>query len=482
MVEEHLRIPRGVWAWQGTLLVVSILALPPLVALWLEPSARSVGDAASIVSMAAHPVLLVSAIMLYFAWRLTFDHGLAWLSAAFTGIAIKGLSLAGARAAYGADLSHHATELLFVDLLFVASLVVVLALWRHNPPPVDPIAIGFGLGLLVASLQIGLLQGVTPQIPDWALGLGLAVLVAVYGCFAGSMLRLDTDPAWARGRITVAVLLLGCNRVISNGSLDSPVPGTIALLTDAASAVLLCTAALGLLRLAIRDSTSTVSALHQRMEQVEARNRVDRERLHEINAAIAGIATASRIMHDGSVMAENRRTQLQHLVESEIARLAEMLWPGESTIGEVDLDEALEPVVMAQRVLGRSVDWTPSGHVVIGRREDIAEIVTTLLENAAAHAPGSPVWIGTRDLGETLELTVSDVGPGIPPEATTALFTWGESGPGSHGQGIGLSVARRLAQEIGGTLSHVPTNGCGATFAVRLQHTRKPHDAASASA
>jgi signal transduction histidine kinase len=482
MVKRHLRIPSGVWAWQGTLLVVTLLALPPLVALWLQPSARSVGDAASIVGLAAHPIMLAAAIMLYFAWRLTFDHGLAWLATAFTAIGIKGFSLAGLRSAYGAELSSHAAELLFVDLLFAATVVTMLVLWRRTPPPCDPVVLGFGLGILVAALRIGLLQGTPADIPAWAPAIGLVLLAAMYLAFIGAVLGLGTDPPWARGRITAAVLLLGCNRIISYGTLDNPLPGSLALLADAAGAVLLCTAALGLLRLAIRDSTSTVTALHHRVEQVEARNRLDRERLHEINAAIAGIATASQLMHDGSTIPVERRSQLERMVESEIARLAEMIGPGVSKIREIHLDEVMEPVVTAQWVLGRTVHWTPSGHVVVGRPEDVAEILTTLLENAAQHASGSPVWISARDLGSTLELTVSDVGPGISAEVSPVLFEWGERGPTSHGQGIGLCVAKRLAEGLGGALGHVPTNGCGATFAVTLQLVRTTHGAAGARA
>ena len=477
MVERHLRIPTGVWAWQGTLLVVTVLAMPPLVALWLRPEARTFRDATAIIGLASFPAILAAAIMIYFAWRLTFDHGLAWLSAAFTAVAIKGLSLAGLRAAYGSVLRDDAAALLFVDLLFAATLVIMLLLWRRTPPPFDPVVLGFGLGLLVAVLRIGLLQGEHVVIAPALLITGLGVLAMLYVGVAIPLARLLAETPWARSRIIVAVLLLGCNRIISYSALDHPVPGTLALVTDGLGAALLCTTALGLLRSSIRDNTTTVSALHQQVEQFEARNRLDRERLHEMNTTIAGIATATQLMHDGSAIAGERRSKLERMVEAEIARLAGMIGPGKSLIGPVNLDDALEPVVMAQRVLGRSVDWTPSGHQVVGRREDISEIVTTLLENAAQHAPGSPVWIGARDVGTAVELTVSDVGPGIPPDATSRLFRWGERGPSSNGQGIGLCVARRLAEGLGGTLTVVPTNGCGATFAVRLQPARTAHGA-----
>jgi signal transduction histidine kinase len=120
--------------------------------------------------------------------------------------------------------------------------------------------------------------------------------------------------------------------------------------------------------------------------------------------------------------------------------------------------------------------------MVRGRAEDIAEVVTTLLENAAQHAPGSPVRVAARDIGETLELTVSDLGPGISREVSARLFEWGERGPASHGQGIGLHVARRLVEDLGGTLRTLSTNGRGATFALRLPYERAEHGATRARA
>jgi signal transduction histidine kinase len=118
----------------------------------------------------------------------------------------------------------------------------------------------------------------------------------------------------------------------------------------------------------------------------------------------------------------------------------------------------------------------------VGRSEEITEIVTTLLENAAQHAPGSPVWIATRDLRGSIELTVSDVGPGIPPEVGDSVFAWGRRGPDSRGEGIGLCVAKRLAEGMGGALTCVPTNGCGAIFVVQLEGARKAHDATNVGA
>lgn len=478
MVERHLRIPAGVWAWQGTVLVVTVLALPTLVALWLQPGARTVSDAATILGLAAPPAKLAAAIMLYVAWRLTCDHVLAWLAAAFTASAIKGGSFVALRLTHGAALDDYTSVLLFFDLLFVATVATALTLWRRTPPPVDPVVIGFGFGILVSALRLGLIEGNAAALPGWTTDLALVLLAGAYAMLAVTVARLLGHVPWARTRLTAAVLLFGCNRLATYGAPDDAFASTVDLVTEGLGTVLLCTVALSMLWLSIRESTSTVSELHDRVERVEARSRLDRERLHEINATLAGIVAASRLIHENGIDQE-RRAHLERMVESELARLAAMLDPGGSPIRTVDLDEALEPVVTAQRVLGRSVDWSPSGHHVTGRSEDIAEIVTTLLENAAQHAPGSPVWVACREVDDEVELTVSDVGPGIPPEVGDRIFDWGECGPGSQGQGIGLCVAKRLAEEMGGSLTWAPTNGVGAVFVLRLKLARTPHGAAN---
>ena len=95
----------------------------------------------------------------------------------------------------------------------------------------------------------------------------------------------------------------------------------------------------------------------------------------------------------------------------------------------------------------------------MGRADDIAEVVNVLLENAAVHGGPDAVSVGvSRDLdGHGVTVTVSDQGPGIPPELRERLFDWGVSRPGSPGQGIGLHVAADITHELGGRLELLPT-------------------------
>ncbi|QZY29813.1 sensor histidine kinase [Nocardioides coralli] len=480
------RIPDGVWGWHGTLLVALVCVTPALVAFWLAPETRNVEDAAGIGSLVVHPVVLAAALGLYFAWRLTGEPGQAWLAAAFVALAIKGFSFAALRLAHGPGLVDHSTTLLVTDLLFTATVVAMLWWGRAVPPQLDPLLLGVCLGVVFSAFRIGMVESGRGY-PAAVLGILIfagAGMALLYIAFAVAAATLVPVPAWARIRIVTAVVLLGLNQLVVHQGGEGVGFAVVSILTDLLFAVLLCVAASAVLRLTIRDSTSTVTELSRRVADVEERNRLDRERLHEMDAAIAGIVTASELIHDGTRLSPDRRAQLERMVEAEIARLGGLATRGPrvTPVGPVDLDQAIEPVVVAQRVLGRQVDWTPTGHLVRGRADDITEVVTTLLENAAQHAPGSPVRVAARDIGAAVELTVSDLGPGIPREVSARLFEWGERGPASRGQGIGLNVARRLVEDLGGSLRILSTPGCGATFVLRLPYERAGHGASRARA
>ena len=92
----------------------------------------------------------------------------------------------------------------------------------------------------------------------------------------------------------------------------------------------------------------------------------------------------------------------------------------------------------------------------------VRQVLAVLLDNAAAHGDGA-VTVTARDAGEVLAIDVSDEGPGVVvPEAE--LFVRGAGTAGGHG--IGLALARRLAEAEGGRLRL--TSAHPATFTLLL--------------
>jgi nitrogen-specific signal transduction histidine kinase len=76
--------------------------------------------------------------------------------------------------------------------------------------------------------------------------------------------------------------------------------------------------------------------------------------------------------------------------------------------------------------------------------------------------------VRTADRAETsVEIAVTDNGPGVSPELRRRIFAWGVSGPGSTGQGIGLHTARDLMERQGGYLELVES-GDRTTFVIGI--------------
>jgi signal transduction histidine kinase len=101
-------------------------------------------------------------------------------------------------------------------------------------------------------------------------------------------------------------------------------------------------------------------------------------------------------------------------------------------------------------------------------RDQMVSLFTNLLLNAIeASEPGGEVVIRAADDGGKLVVEVADRGPGIDPAMESRLFTpFATSKP--TGTGLGLSVARRIAQDHGGTLTaeNRPEGGAKMTLTI----------------
>jgi two-component system sensor histidine kinase KdpD len=101
----------------------------------------------------------------------------------------------------------------------------------------------------------------------------------------------------------------------------------------------------------------------------------------------------------------------------------------------------------------------------------IEQAVAKLLANAGSHtAPNLPIEIDAEYTNENLLISVSDRGPGIPPEATERLFEKFYRGDDrkTGGLGLGLSIARGLIEAHGGRLTVENRDGGGARFVIKL--------------
>jgi signal transduction histidine kinase len=112
---------------------------------------------------------------------------------------------------------------------------------------------------------------------------------------------------------------------------------------------------------------------------------------------------------------------------------------------------------------------------VLGDQDRLVQLLLVLVDNASRHSPpGGRVTVSAGSVGgRAAVVRVDDQGPGVPADARETIFEPFARLPGSRagadaGSGLGLPIARRLAELHGGTLVATEAPGGGARFVLSL--------------
>jgi signal transduction histidine kinase len=112
--------------------------------------------------------------------------------------------------------------------------------------------------------------------------------------------------------------------------------------------------------------------------------------------------------------------------------------------------------------------------------EEFNQVISNLVQNAIEACPeaGGLVRVRGWHEGESVVIAVKDNGPGVRSEDVHRIFTpfFTTKGPG-RGMGMGLTIAWRVVQSLGGTLEVKP--GMGAEFVLRIPRRQPGLRAAS---
>ncbi|WP_460966402.1 sensor histidine kinase [Pedococcus soli] len=144
-------------------------------------------------------------------------------------------------------------------------------------------------------------------------------------------------------------------------------------------------------------------------------------------------------------------------------------------------DPAVSALLMAKASLAseRRADLRVSEETSLDRLEaddsaDVATVVGNLVDNAidavSGGGPGQWVEVEIRQDASSVQVVVSDSGPGIPPEVAQEVFANGftTKAATSGDRGIGLALTRLVCQRRGGEVQLGTSEGGGAMFVAHL--------------
>jgi two-component system, OmpR family, sensor kinase len=217
---------------------------------------------------------------------------------------------------------------------------------------------------------------------------------------------------------------------------------------------------------------------------------------HELRTPVATARTAASVAlqqpHRGEIdyretldIIEQQTVRLSRIVDDmfTLARADAGNYPVHRT--PMYLDEVVDDVVRAARVLaspkGVSIETaTMPSAMYTGDEDLIRRLIVNLLDNAIRHAPhGSTVRVRLEPARNGYAISISDQGPGIPLRMQPHIFerfyradAARGRGQSDGGAGLGLALARWIANVHGGDVTLAGSSQEGTTFIVSLPTQR----------
>ena len=211
---------------------------------------------------------------------------------------------------------------------------------------------------------------------------------------------------------------------------------------------------------------------------------------HELRAPMASIVgSAQTLGQRWRELTPDQRESFLALISSETERLSALVGDVLDTsrieagtftyrFGDVDLGalvrDSVAGISLAQDEIAVSAEVHGELPHVRGDRDRLQQVLTNLLDNAVKFSPaGEGVIVSAFRQDSRVRIQVADRGPGVPTDQQRLIFEKFGRGntagsPGKPGTGLGLFIARSIAEAHGGTLEISSSRGQGATFTLSL--------------
>jgi signal transduction histidine kinase len=237
-------------------------------------------------------------------------------------------------------------------------------------------------------------------------------------------------------------------------------------------------------------------SLNRMSSQVQATQQAQRDFLanvsHELKTPLTSIQGFAQAMFDGTAESPEAVKRSANIIYSEADRLRRLV---EGLLDLARLDVGLRALTRApldlRQVLAAVVEkfslrakekgvtlrgeWPPSLPTMVGDADRLAQVFTNLLDNALKHTPaGGSVALAAAVVPDGVEVTVTDTGPGIPPDDLKRIFERfyqvdkSRVRPTGGGVGLGLTITKEIVEAHGGSVRVESVVGLGTKFTVRL--------------
>ncbi len=210
---------------------------------------------------------------------------------------------------------------------------------------------------------------------------------------------------------------------------------------------------------------------------------------HELKTPVGAIRLLSAAVLEAADDPEavQRFAARMHTESERLARLVQQIIELSRLQGDDPLDEPTS--VPVDEILDRVIDENLTDAnangislvrdgqrdlVLLGNREQVALAVGNLVTNAIAYSPeGSTVVVSAKAGENTVDLSVTDQGIGIPADEIDRIFErFYRVDPARHrstgGTGLGLSIVKHVAASHGGDVHVWSVEGQGSTFTLTL--------------